>query len=81
MKVALQVLPSSDLVSPVTVPPTTVRSASSKSCTGSLKVKVTTLLSFALRSVATISTTTLGPWVSTAALSRSPLPWLPATSV
>ncbi|MNH01870.1 hypothetical protein D3C79_610940 [compost metagenome] len=65
VKVALQVLPPSDVVSPVTVPPTTVRSSSSKPCTFSLKVKVTGLVSPTVSCSSTRFTTTVGAVVST----------------
>ncbi|BDA14943.1 hypothetical protein KAM339_034840 [Aeromonas caviae] len=65
VKVAVQVLPPSELVSPVTVPPTTVRSPSSNPVTFSLKVKVTSLVSPAMICGSTMLTTTLGAWVST----------------
>ena len=65
VKVALQVLPPSDVVSPVTVPPTTSRSLSSKPCTFSLKVKVTGLVSPTVSLSSTRFTTTVGAVVST----------------
>ena len=65
MKVAVQVLPPSEVVSPVTVPPTTVRSSSSNPVTFSLKVKVTSLVSPTVSWSSAMSTTTLGLWVST----------------
>ena len=65
VKVAVQVLPPSEVVSPVTVPPTTVRSPSSNPVTFSLKVKVTSLVSPTVSWSSAMSTTTLGPWVST----------------
>jgi hypothetical protein len=81
VKVPVQVLPPSELVSPVTVPPTTVKSPSSNPVTFSLKVKVTGLVSPTVSWSSTMLTTTLGARVSIAVSSLPPVPTLPLRSV
>ena len=81
VKVPVQVLPPSAVVSPVTVPPTTVRSPSSNPVTCSLKVKVTSLVSPTVSLSSTMLTITLGALISAPAVSLPPVPALPARSV
>ena len=64
VKVPVQVLPPSVVLRSVTVPPTTVRSPTSKPLTCSLKVKVTSLVSPSVSLSSTMLTTTLGAAVS-----------------